>query len=122
MRVVGHSGPASAVGDAAQSLRHHAANSGFTGTDITFVSAERVAATATSEPYEAMCGVRGERRTVPSWIWLSVAGIGFVVLVVLCVLVFPRWLGRDSPRKSMTQLKSQGTDKLVAAEDARSNG
>jgi hypothetical protein len=44
MRVVGYVGPASAVGDAAQSLGHHAANSGFVGPDIVFVSAERLTA------------------------------------------------------------------------------
>ena len=43
MRVVGYDGPASAVGDAAQSLRHHAAQAGLDSV-IVFVSAERFSA------------------------------------------------------------------------------
>jgi hypothetical protein len=46
MRVVGHVGPASAIGDAAMMLGHHAANSGFRNARIDFVQAERVSATA----------------------------------------------------------------------------
>ena len=46
VRVVGHVGPASAIGEAAQILGHHAANSGFTNTQIEVVRAERVSATA----------------------------------------------------------------------------
>lgn len=47
MRVVGHVGPASAIGDAAMMLGHQAAQVGFTGSRIQVVHAERVSATAT---------------------------------------------------------------------------
>jgi hypothetical protein len=45
IRVVGHEGPASAVGDAAQQLGHHAANVGVRSSRVEFVSAERIEAT-----------------------------------------------------------------------------
>jgi hypothetical protein len=45
IRVVGHEGPASAVGDAAQQLGHHAANVGVRSCRVEFVSAERIEAT-----------------------------------------------------------------------------
>ena len=46
MRVVGHVGPASAIGDAAMMLGHHAANAGIEGSPIQVVHAERISATS----------------------------------------------------------------------------
>ena len=60
-------------------------------------------------------------RTVPSWVVWSLAVIAFVVLVLLCVLVFPVLVRPDLSATERAQLERQGTDKLVAAQDARSN-
>jgi len=47
MRIVGHGGPAGAMGDAAQMLAHHAAGAGLRGARIEVVHAVRVSASAT---------------------------------------------------------------------------
>ena len=46
MRVVGHLGPASAIGEASQMLRHHAAAAGLLDVEVDVVHAQRFAATA----------------------------------------------------------------------------
>jgi hypothetical protein len=60
-------------------------------------------------------------RAIPRWAWWALAAAGFVTLILLVVLWFPRLLRPDLSDVERDRLAQQGTDKLVAAENDRSN-
>jgi hypothetical protein len=60
-------------------------------------------------------------RKVPAWVWWSLAGLAFLVLIALTVLVFPVLLRPGLSANERAQLQQQGADKLVAADSDRSN-
>jgi Pentapeptide repeats (8 copies) len=65
--------------------------------------------------------VRRLLRAIPRGAWWALAGAGFVTLILLVVLWFPRLIRPDLSDVERDRLARDGTDKLVAAEDDRSN-
>jgi uncharacterized protein YjbI with pentapeptide repeats len=65
--------------------------------------------------------LRRRLRAVPSWVRWLLGVVAFVVLILLFVVVFPVLLRPGLSGEERTQLTSQGADKLVAAENDRSN-
>ena len=55
------------------------------------------------------------------WSWWSVAAVGFAGLIILTVLLFPVLLRPDLSASQRVLIEKGGTDRLVAAENDRSN-
>jgi Pentapeptide repeats (8 copies) len=65
--------------------------------------------------------VRRLLRAIPRDAWWALVGAGFLTLILLVVLWFPRLIRPDLSDVERDQLAQDGPEKLVAAEDDRSN-
>jgi uncharacterized protein YjbI with pentapeptide repeats len=68
-----------------------------------------------------MSTVRRWLRVDVWWSWWSLAAVGFAGLIILTVLLFPMLLRPDLSASERVRIERGGTDKLVAAENDRSN-